>query len=82
MKLGTIGVAACAALIGCPAFAADMAVKAPPPPYNWTGFYIGGTAGGAWGSFDPTSSTVAVPVGEINADVPAINAAGMQSIAA
>jgi len=31
--------------------AADMAVKAPPPPYvppqfNWTGFYIGGNVGG------------------------------------
>jgi outer membrane immunogenic protein len=35
-----------------PASAADMAVKAPPPPvvapiYNWTGFYIGGNGG--WG---------------------------------
>lgn len=31
------------------ASAADMAVKAPPPPlapvYNWTGFYVGGNAG-------------------------------------
>jgi outer membrane immunogenic protein len=40
-------------LIAGPAFAADMAVRAPvytkaPPPvpiYNWTGFYIGGNAG-------------------------------------
>ena len=84
MKLGTIGIAAYAALIGCPALAADMAVKAPPPApppqYNWTGFYIGGTAGWAWGSFDPTSSTATVPVGEINTDVPAINAAGVQRI--
>ncbi|WP_424630578.1 outer membrane protein [Bradyrhizobium sp. SYSU BS000235] len=35
-----------------PALAADMAVKAPPPPplpvmYNWSGFYIG--ANGGWG---------------------------------
>jgi outer membrane immunogenic protein len=34
------------------AYAADMAVKAPPPPpapvYSWTGFYIGGNAGWAW----------------------------------
>lgn len=31
------------------ASAADMAVKAPPPPpiFNWTGFYIGGFVGGA-----------------------------------
>ena len=36
-----------------PASAADMAVKAPPPPivapiYNWGGFYIGANGGGAW----------------------------------
>lgn len=40
-------------LIGTPAVAADMAVKAPPPPatpvapvINWTGFYVGGNLGG------------------------------------
>src|SRR3954470_7260301 len=44
--LGAVGLAA-------PASAADMAVKAAPPPmvapmiYNWTGFYIG--ANGGWG---------------------------------
>src|SRR6266581_2830334 len=43
------------ALIGTPAFAADMAVKmpakAPPPPpvYSWTGWYIGANIGGGWG---------------------------------
>jgi hypothetical protein len=35
-----------------PARAADMAVKAPPPPaapaYDWSGLYIGAHAGGAW----------------------------------
>jgi outer membrane immunogenic protein len=36
--------------------AADMAVKAPPPPpmmaplFTWTGFYIGGNLGAAWAS--------------------------------
>ena len=33
------------------AHAADMPVKAPlapPPPYNWSGFYIGANLGGAW----------------------------------
>jgi outer membrane immunogenic protein len=40
-------------LLGMPAFAADMAVKAPPPapapvPPTWTGFYFGGNIGGAW----------------------------------
>ena len=41
-----------AALGAAPALAADMAVKAPPPPplpviFNWTGFYIGANGGGA-----------------------------------
>jgi outer membrane immunogenic protein len=43
------------ALIGTPALAADMAVKAPPAaqapiPYTWTGFYAGIQFGGAWGN--------------------------------
>jgi len=45
-------VAALAALIAAPAFAADMAVKAPPPPPasvpTWTGFYGGIQFGGGW----------------------------------
>jgi outer membrane immunogenic protein len=36
------------------AHSADVAVKAPPPPpvpvFSWTGFYIGGNIGGAWGN--------------------------------
>jgi outer membrane immunogenic protein len=35
------------------ASAADMALKAPPPPapvyYNWSGFYLGVNLGGSWG---------------------------------
>jgi outer membrane immunogenic protein len=43
------------ALIGTPAFAADMAIKAPPPAapapvYNWTGWYAGVNAGASFGS--------------------------------
>jgi outer membrane immunogenic protein len=41
------------ALIGTPAFAADMAVKAPPPVpapvYDWTGWYVGGNIGASFG---------------------------------
>ena len=54
MKQLLIRAIAIAGLIGTPAFAADMAVKAPPPAPvlapapSWTGFYIGGDLGGAW----------------------------------
>jgi len=51
LLLATVGLMAIG--IAAPASAADMAVKAAPPPpviapiYNWTGFYIGGNGG--WG---------------------------------
>jgi outer membrane immunogenic protein len=45
------------ALTGSAAFAADLPSRAPPPVYlppppifTWTGFYIGGQIGGAWGT--------------------------------
>jgi len=56
-----VGIAAIATLIGTSAWAADLPVKAPlpasapAPAYNWTGFYLGGNAGGAWGNFDPSN---------------------------
>jgi outer membrane immunogenic protein len=51
---GTVYITAIAALIGTPALAADIAVKAPPPApppapvFSWTGCYLGGHVGGAW----------------------------------
>ena len=75
-RLATVTIVA--ALIGTPAFAADMAVKAPPPPpapvYNWTGFYLGGTLGYSVGhdpatdifSGSPTIDTATVaPAGPV-----------------
>ncbi len=42
------------ALIATPAFAADMAIKAPAPMptpvYNWTGWYVGVNAGASFGN--------------------------------
>jgi outer membrane immunogenic protein len=38
------------ATVAVPAFAADMPIKAaPPPPPDWSGVYTGVAAGGAWG---------------------------------
>jgi outer membrane immunogenic protein len=42
-------------------YAADMALKAPPPVaaamYNWTGFYLGGEIGGGWARSTNTDVT-------------------------
>jgi outer membrane immunogenic protein len=55
-------------LLAGPAMAADLPVKAPPAPASlpvaisdWTGFYVGLNAGGAWASADPNTSTSCVP---------------------
>jgi len=62
--LGLVGVAL---LVAGPAFAADMAVKAPvraaplAAPFSWTGCYIGATAGGVKGKSD--DSWTANPAG-------------------
>jgi outer membrane immunogenic protein len=68
------------------ATAADLPTAKPAPvfeapAYNWTGFYLGGNLGGAWGSFDPSTSTVFSPIGYFaTTSVPAINTVGGQSI--
>ena len=71
MKKAVIGVAAIAALIATPTFGADLALKASPVPqiYNWSGCYVGGTAGGAFGrssySGNPTGDfRTPEPIGE------------------
>jgi outer membrane immunogenic protein len=64
---------ACVALsaLAAPAFAADLATKAPPapPPYTpppppmWTGWYIGGNIGGSFGTASDSATFAGVPVG-------------------
>jgi outer membrane immunogenic protein len=51
MKKFLLGSMALAAMIAGPAMAADMPLKAPPPPpvFSWTGCYVGIQGGGAWG---------------------------------
>jgi outer membrane immunogenic protein len=87
MKRLALGVAlgACA---GSAALAADLPRPAPPPPqapavykappYNWSGFYIGGNLGAGWNnisitdslgdSFSTTSSTQFVGGGQVGAN--------------
>jgi outer membrane immunogenic protein len=44
-----LGIAALVALVGTPALAADMALKAPPAPvFSWSGCYVGGNLGGGF----------------------------------
>jgi outer membrane immunogenic protein len=81
----TIALAASAAAflgISSFAFAADLPMKAPPPPpvvANWTGFYVGGNVGGQWGDADPTTTTIFSPIGYFaTTSVPAIASAGAQ----
>jgi len=66
MKRSVKAIAAIVTLIGTPAFAADMAVKAPPPAapaaWTWTGCYVGIEGGGVL-SHDPVVATTGANVG-------------------
>ena len=68
LRAFTLVACACASTaVGSAAHATDLnprghIYKAPPapiyaPPYNWTGFYIGGNGGYAWGKADVGSSS-------------------------
>ena len=64
-KLLIASVALAAASLGGPALAADMPVKAPPPPvpvFTWTGCYVGLYIGDDWGKFQSTVNTPTVRV--------------------
>jgi outer membrane immunogenic protein len=66
MKKLLVAGAALAALIGTPALAADMALKAPPPAAPvcfWCGWYVGVNAGYGWGGQTGNGLTVVDPNG-------------------
>jgi opacity protein-like surface antigen len=63
MKALVIASVAVVGLLGGSALASDLPIKAPlkktpvaPPPYNWSGFYLGANFGGAW-----TSGSLNIP---------------------
>jgi outer membrane immunogenic protein len=87
---------AVSALLTGQAFYAVQAIAAPPTPapavYNWTGFYVGANAGGAWGRSSANTSAdcsnvtfngqyFCGPTGGA-ANAAAVNAAGSGTIAA
>lgn len=66
MRKLLIASAAAAALLGTPALAADMALKAPPPlppVFSWTGCYVGADFGGAWGHEPANNDNPAILAG-------------------
>jgi outer membrane immunogenic protein len=63
MKRSLFGIAGIAALIATPVLAADIPLKALPPPvplFVWTGFYGGVNAGYSWGSSLNTTNVTAL----------------------
>jgi outer membrane immunogenic protein len=58
MKKSLLAIPACALLTGSPAFAADLALKAPPPAPvdSWNGCYVGANGGSSFGNRTGTIS--------------------------
>jgi len=87
-KLVSVVLGLAALSLAAPASAADLAArpytKAPAivaPIYNWTGFYVGLNAGGAWNESNPRTTTLDPPLGYFaNSSVPAIAVVGNQRI--
>jgi outer membrane immunogenic protein len=81
--LGLVGVVAFAGSVAAADLPARTYTKAPyvDPAYNWTGFYLGANAGGAWGRSDAATSTIFSPVGYFATTSPgAIAIAGAQRL--
>lgn len=70
----TVVAIAVASLVGV-----GVAQSAPVAQYNWTGFYVGVNAGGAWGHSDATTSTILPTINYLNAaNVARVNSSGLQ----
>ena len=77
VEMKKIALAVALSMLGAgTSLAADMAVKAPPPPapvYSWTGCYIGLDAGG----FGALQSAIAVPGPSPGFGAPAVGGTGI-----
>jgi len=74
MKLKLLAGLAITASMASSTFAADMPMKAPPPPvvaYDWSGFYIGGVIGGGWTNTDSSVPELGI-IGGAFVNAPAI----------
>ena len=61
--LSLVGVGATSAADLAPSGYATKSPAIRDPVYNWTGFYVGANAGGAWDRSSPSTTTVSSPIG-------------------